>query len=104
MDAIIRARGRICEDPDHDPDTPRTGHRIFGDHIHELRDGGAMFDARNIMLRCGSCHSRKTAAERAKRMKTPGGGLKSRALLFSNRISAHAREIFGGRQPSEING
>ena len=73
MDAIIRARGRICEDPDHDPDTPRKGVRIFGDHIQELRDGGAMLDARNIMLRCGSCHSRKTAAERAKRMRASRG-------------------------------
>jgi hypothetical protein len=57
--SLIRARGRCCQDPLHDPRKPRDG-QIFGDHIVELRDGGAALDAFNIMLRCGSCHSRKT--------------------------------------------
>src|SRR5947208_1028527 len=67
MDAIIKRRGRRCQDPEHNPSRPREYVRIFGDHIVELRDGGAMLDPLNIMLRCGSCHTRKTAAERAKR-------------------------------------
>lgn len=64
---IIRVRGRKCEDractmPG------RTGIRVFGDHIRELQDGGALLDPNNVMLRCGSCHTRKTIAERAKRL------------------------------------
>ena len=44
--------------------------RVFGDHIIELKDGGALLDGRNVMLRCGSCHTRKTFEERAKRSAT----------------------------------
>lgn len=55
-----------CEDPlckyPH-----RRGIRLFGDHIKELRDGGAMLDPDNVMFRCGSCHTRKTIEERARR-------------------------------------
>jgi len=61
MSAIRRERGDRCQD------CGRSGVRIFGDHIVELKDGGAKLDPRNIFLRCGSCHSKKTAVERAKR-------------------------------------
>jgi hypothetical protein len=66
IDRIVKQRGRKCED------TQclypwRTGIRVFGDHIVELKDGGAPLDESNIMLRCGSCHTRKTAAERRRR-------------------------------------
>lgn len=71
MTAIIserfgsRANAR-CEDPE--CRTPhRRGIRIFGDHVVELRDGGAPLDRRNILCRCGSCHARKTATARAQR-------------------------------------
>lgn len=65
---IIRERGAKCEDPDcRFPN--RTGIRLFGDHVIELGDGGTPLDKANIMLRCGSCHTRKTNAERAKRMR-----------------------------------
>lgn len=65
---VLQARGRRCEDPDHNPREPRDGCRIYGDHIVELRDGGAPLDPLNVMLRCASCHGRKTAAARAARM------------------------------------
>ena len=65
---IIKARGRRCEDAEHDPSTPRIGVRIYGDHVRELRDGGAPLDPSNIMLRCASCHTRKTAAARRERL------------------------------------
>jgi len=66
MARIIARRGRRCEDTL--CKTPgRTGIRVFGDHIVELQDGGAPLDESNVMLRCGSCHTTKTAAERAKR-------------------------------------
>jgi 5-methylcytosine-specific restriction protein A len=41
---------------------------VYGDHIIELQDGGALLDPANVMLRCAPCHGRKTAAERDKRM------------------------------------
>ncbi|HEV2100672.1 MAG TPA: HNH endonuclease signature motif containing protein [Stellaceae bacterium] len=59
--AIIRKRGRRCEDCE------RTGCRIFGDHIVELKDGGEPFEETNIRLLCGSCHTAKTARARAAR-------------------------------------
>ena len=31
-------------------------------------DGGALLDANNVKCLCGSCHTRKTVAARAKRM------------------------------------
>ncbi|TIV00211.1 MAG: HNH endonuclease [Mesorhizobium sp.] len=68
MAEIIAERGRRCEDPQCDGRTHRPGMRVFGDHVVELRDGGAPLDKRNIMLRCGASHTRKTLAERAKRM------------------------------------
>jgi hypothetical protein len=68
---VIRRAGGRCQDPTctarHWP-----GQRLFADHIKELRDGGAPFDVANGMARCGSSHTRKTVAERAKRMR--GGG------------------------------
>ena len=58
---IIAERGRRCED------CTATGCRIHGDHIKEIKDGGAPLDKNNIRLRCGGCHNRKTSRERARR-------------------------------------
>lgn len=56
-----------CEDPEcRHPH--RRGIRLFGDHIKERRDGGADLDKKNILFRCGSCHSRKTQRVRAERL------------------------------------
>jgi 5-methylcytosine-specific restriction protein A len=66
--ATIKQRGRLCEDPRCKTPHRGAGQRIYGDHIHELRDGGALLDPANVMLRCASCHGRKTAGERNKRM------------------------------------
>ncbi|RUM06802.1 HNH endonuclease [Rhizobium chutanense] len=68
MSEIIRQRGRVCEDPRCDGRTHKRGMRVFGDHIVELKDGGAPLDPNNVMLRCGASHTRKTAAARAKRL------------------------------------
>ncbi|GBQ95438.1 HNH endonuclease signature motif containing protein [Asaia lannensis] len=59
MSRLLARRGQGCEA------CGRTGCRIFGDHIHELKDGGAPLDPGNIRLLCGSCHSTKTARVRA---------------------------------------
>jgi 5-methylcytosine-specific restriction enzyme A len=65
--SLTAERGRRCEQ------CGRTGEggervRIFGDHVRELRDGGALFDPLNVKLLCGACHATKTLAERGKRM------------------------------------
>jgi hypothetical protein len=63
----IAVRGRRCEDPRCEaPDVGAV--KLYGDHIHELKDGGAPFDPGNVMLRCAPCHGRKTADEVRKRM------------------------------------
>lgn len=58
---IRRKRPNICEG------CGRTGTRLFGDHIKELKDGGAALAENNIQLLCGSCHTTKTARVRAGR-------------------------------------
>ena len=64
--AIFKSRGRRCEDPR--CDRPRgPWRRIYGDHVVELQDGGEKLDPNNVLLRCASCHTRKTAEARAKR-------------------------------------
>jgi hypothetical protein len=66
---LIKERGRRCQDrlckQPH-----RTGIRVFGDHIEEIEDGGALLDPENVLLRCGSCHTRKTVEARARRQAT----------------------------------
>jgi 5-methylcytosine-specific restriction enzyme A len=64
MKALISQRGRRCEE------CGKTGSRIYGDHIHELKDGGAPLDPRNIRLLCPSHHTSKTLATRALRLGT----------------------------------
>jgi 5-methylcytosine-specific restriction endonuclease McrA len=66
--AVIRARGRRCEECGKTHGADGAPIRIYGDHIKELRDGGAPLDPRNVQLLCGSCHGKKTHRERAKRM------------------------------------
>lgn len=61
---LIEDRGRICQE------CGRRDCRIFGDHVTELKDGGAPLDPRNVKLLCGSCHTKKTAAVRAARLRT----------------------------------
>lgn len=62
MADLLTRRGRQCED------CGRTGCRIFGDHVRELKDGGSALDPANVRLLCGSCHGLKTAAVRAARV------------------------------------
>ncbi|MEI9804079.1 MAG: HNH endonuclease [Pseudolabrys sp.] len=69
MRAIIKARGRRCQDEQHDPAKPREGVRLYGDHIVEIKDSGAKLDPANVLLRCAPCHGRKTAEARAERAK-----------------------------------
>ncbi len=65
--AVIAERGRRCERCGRTHGSDGRPIRIFADHVRELKDSGAPLDARNVAFLCGSCHGRKTAAERAKR-------------------------------------
>jgi 5-methylcytosine-specific restriction protein A len=67
---LMATQGHLCEDPRCKARHSATM-RIFGDHVVELRDGGAPFDRSNVMLRCGSSHTRKTIAERVARLARP---------------------------------
>ncbi|MBA15556.1 MAG: HNH endonuclease [Sphingomonas sp.] len=60
---IKAQRGNFCEDCGADGKT----RRLFGDHVIEVKDGGALLDPENIRLRCSPCHGRKTARVRADR-------------------------------------
>ena len=57
---IKRQRGKWCS---------RCGNvgRIIGDHVVEVKDGGALLDPANIELLCIGCHNRKTAQAKARR-------------------------------------
>lgn len=50
------------------------------DHIKEIADGGARYDADNLQALCQSCHNKKTATEKKvrnnqkKTKQAPGGG------------------------------
>ncbi|WP_425404611.1 HNH endonuclease [Hwanghaeella sp.] len=59
-DVVRRAQGR-CER------CSRKASRLFADHIREIEDGGDPLDRGNGQALCGSCHSIKTAEERARR-------------------------------------
>ena len=70
--AVIARSGGRCQDPQ--CADPMRETRLYADHVVELRDGGAPFDISNGMARCGSCHTRKTLEERARRMGRRGRG------------------------------
>lgn len=58
---IKRERGAFCQ-------RCGSGGRLIGDHVVELRDGGAPLDPDNVELLCAArCHPAKTAAARRKR-------------------------------------
>ena len=69
VDKLIKKRGRICQGEKHKGNRDLTGRRVFGDHVKELRDGGAPLDPDNVELLCGSCHTAKTNRVRAARMR-----------------------------------
>lgn len=65
--AVLDRAGYRCEDCGKQGGR---GHAItlYADHILERRDGGAALDPKNGRCLCGSCHGKKTAAERARRI------------------------------------
>lgn len=67
--ANARCEDKQCRHPH------RLGIRVFGDHIVELKDDGPALSKANILFRCGACHTRKTAEQRARRLAQPPAGL-----------------------------
>jgi 5-methylcytosine-specific restriction protein A len=65
MATLKKRRGHKCEQ------CGSSSGRIYGDHIVELKDSGAAFDAGNVRLLCASCHGAKTAKRRAERLLEP---------------------------------
>lgn len=61
MRRLKSERGNWCE-------VCGRGGRIYGDHVVEIRDGGAMLDPRNVHLLCHGCHQAKTEREKARRV------------------------------------
>lgn len=70
---VIKRAKSECQDPDHRGD-PR-GHRLVADHILERQDRPDLaLHLSNGRGTCWACHSRKSAAERTKRMRNPSHG------------------------------
>jgi 5-methylcytosine-specific restriction endonuclease McrA len=61
--AVIARAGHACQR------CGRRGGRLFADHVVELRDGGAALDVTNGQALCAACHTTKTVAARATRMR-----------------------------------
>jgi 5-methylcytosine-specific restriction protein A len=69
---VARADGR-CEAIDpygHRCSRTWPEHRMYADHIVELRDGGQPFDLNNGQCLCASHHEIKTIAARARRLRS----------------------------------
>jgi 5-methylcytosine-specific restriction enzyme A len=64
---IITQRGRRCEKCGKYRGQDGRPIKVFGDHVVELRDGGALLDESNVQILCSDCHAAKTAAIRAAR-------------------------------------
>jgi 5-methylcytosine-specific restriction protein A len=74
-EAVIARAGRRCQDTDertgHRCSKAEPRHRMFADHVVEVKDGGARYDIANGRCLCGSHHTIKTAAARAARLAAP---------------------------------
>jgi len=68
---IKRRAGWRCEVVEHNRRCPNAApeHRMYADHIDELKDGGDALGAG--MCVCASHHTKKTIAERNRRMTAP---------------------------------
>ena len=75
---VINRAGRRCEHVDNQGQRCTKAwpnHRVYADHIIELRDGGPPFDIRNGQCLCASHHESKTFLARQHRNSTWSGSL-----------------------------
>lgn len=68
---VARAGGR-CEalDRGHRCSKAYPDHRMYADHVREIKDGGSVLDLNNGQCLCYAHHERKSAAERTRRFKS----------------------------------
>ncbi|PJN94455.1 HNH endonuclease [Amaricoccus sp. HAR-UPW-R2A-40] len=88
---LKRERGAWCQ---------RCGstHRVTGDHIQELKDGGAPLDPANVELLCQACHNTKTAKARARRVGLAQAGSHGARRLQGVTDQGTAQPRGGGRK------
>lgn len=67
MTQVISERGWRCEKCGRSRNDDGTMAKIYGHHIHELKDGGELLDRSNVQLLCAPCHGAVTIAARKKR-------------------------------------
>lgn len=73
---LIRMRGGWCETCGAARGATGANGRpvvLVGDHIVEIKDGGARLDPDNVQLLCRPCHMRKTAKAKAARVAGDAG-------------------------------
>jgi 5-methylcytosine-specific restriction enzyme A len=63
---LVLKRGRRCEKCGAFRNDHGEPVRLFGDHIIELKHGGAPLDENNVKILCGKCHSAKTIQVRTR--------------------------------------
>ncbi len=71
--AVVKRAGYRCEAKDNNGircSKAAPQHRMFADHIVELKDGGAPLDSSNGQCLCGAHHTTKTVMARALRLST----------------------------------
>jgi len=71
--AVVSRAGGRCEAVDQHGvrcSKAQPEHRIYADHVVELRDGGSLIDLNNGQCLCASHHEHKTIIARTHRMKT----------------------------------
>jgi 5-methylcytosine-specific restriction enzyme A len=64
---LILKRGRKCEKCGAVRNDQGEPIWLCGDHIIEIKDGGALLDESNIMILCRKCHGAKTVQAKMKR-------------------------------------
>jgi 5-methylcytosine-specific restriction enzyme A len=70
---LVLKRGRKCEQCGAFRNDQGEPIRLFGDHIVEIKDGGALLDEKNVKILCAKCHQKKTAQARARRSRAQYG-------------------------------
>jgi 5-methylcytosine-specific restriction enzyme A len=73
---LILERGRRCEKCGAFRNDQGEPIRLFGDHIIELKHGGAPLDENNVKILCGKCHSVKTVQVRTRQSRAQYGRMK----------------------------
>ena len=72
-DAVVQRAGHRCEAIDQHGlrcAKAQPEHRLYADHVVELRDGGSLTDINNGQALCATHHQLKTVAARSQRLKS----------------------------------